>query len=359
MCGFDKHHTQKMIPSCSVFLADDYIPGYDDYIIGADDSINGGDVAGEIIYLVEGFIDTRLVGPPIYANPSTPNEFAAGNVNLYADTPLWTLDGIGASALIGLVQGTCTRTDPNNANSAAYEGHGFCSWTFEALSGSQVVASFTAEGTVQNPSNAQSSVLTIKGGLGQFAGISGEVYLDTAVLDTSTSPPQALYDPNADFLSEPDGYLMLAYIYSDVRIDLLGDDFVTDDAFIDDTVFLDDLFVDDTIGGNDTNIDDQFIDDQFIDDAFLDDIISTIDPSATGLPTETGVPTSQSPATNVPTTEDTSLGTVAGSGGGALTVLCPNLPSDEFCDCDTDCFSFPDSRCACEEAQNCCSVGST
>lgn len=324
-----------------LFYVDDTIIGGDDLIIGGDDTIGGGEVGGEIIYLVEGFIDAREVGPPIYANPNSPNEFAAGNVNLYADTPLWSLDGIGASALIGLVQGTCTRTDPNNANTAAYEGHGVCTWTFEALSGSEVVASFTAEGTVQNPSDFQSSVLTIKGGLGQFAGISGEVYLDTAVLDTSTSPPQALFDPSADFLSDPDGYLMLAYIYSDVRIDLLGDDFVTDDVFIDDTVFVDDAVTDDPI-----------VDDMFIDDAFLDDTISTLEPS------ETAFPSSLTTGTDAPTLADTSLGTVD-STMALRSVLCPNLPTDEFCDCDGDCFVFPDSRCACEDALNCCSMGST
>ena len=331
-CSLDEYHPQRIFIPCSFFMVDD--------------TVSGGGVGGEIIYLVDGFIDTRQVGPPIYANPNSPNEFAAGNVNLYADTPLWSLDGIGASALIGLVQGTCTRTDPNPATSAAYEGHGFCTFTFEALSGSEVVASFTAEGTVQNPSDLQSSVLAIKGGLGQFEGISGEVYLDAATLDTTTTPPQALYDPSADFLADVDGYLMLAYIYSDVRIDLLGDDFVTDDVFVDDMVF-----VDDVVAG-----DDVAVDDMFIDDAFLDDTISTLDPSDTTVPSSLS-PSALLQGTDAPTAAGSAFGTTDGT--AAATVLCPNLPADEYCDCEGDCFAFPDSRCACQEALNCCSMGST
>lgn len=298
MCS--KNHSHLLLSLRSFYLDDDYY--------------NGG--GGEIIYYINAFFDTREVGPPIYPDPSTPDEFGAGNVNLYSDAPLWDLFSIGASALIGLVQGTCTRTDPNDVDSLEYEGDGICSFTFEALSGSDVVASFTAEGTVKNAGdNYESSILVIKGGLGQFSGISGEVYLDTAYLDFDFSPPQAIYDDQIDFLASPDGYLMYGTIYSDTRIDVLeaGDDYYGDDRYVD---TLDDVPIGD------------------IDDAPI---------SETSVPTETVPPT------------------VVDDGSAVLglkSVLCPTQPEEEFCDCSSDCVNFPDTRCGCREAKRCCTSSS-
>jgi hypothetical protein len=268
---------------------------------------NGG-WEGELVYTIEAFMDTRGLAAPIYPDSSEPDNFGAGNVNIYTDTMLWELDAIGASALIGLVQGTCVRTDLNGVNSVEYAGRGWCSLTFEALVGTElgqeVVASFSAEGSVLNHNNTnfENSVLTITGGLGQFAGITGDIYLDTAFLNTDVSPPKAVYDANIDFLNSPDGYILFGFLYSDVRIDMLeqgGDDIVADE-----------LLGDDIFG--------------------TDNPSSTADPSASEFPSETLDPSAQ---------DD---------------VLCPEQTEDNFCDCASDCINFPDTRCVCAAAQLCC-----
>jgi hypothetical protein len=275
------------------------------------------------MYTIEAFMDTRGLAPPIYPDANEPDDFGTGNINVYTDTMLWELDAIGASALIGLVQGTCTRTDPNEPSSPDYEGRGWCTLTFEALIGTElgqeVVASFTATGSVLNHNNTnfESSVLSITGGLGQFAGISGEIYLDTATLDLDQSPAKASYDPSIDFLNSPDGYIMFGFLYSDVRIDMLEP---TDDApVVDDAVF-GDIFVDDAY-------DDDF--GAYIDDDYTDDY-------ATFFPSETSSPT------NSQSTEEV--------------VFCPGEAQEDFCDCAIDCLNFPDSRCACADAQTCCEL---
>jgi hypothetical protein len=272
----------------------------DDIFSGFDDDIFGG-IGEPFEYYIQGFVDTRDVGSPIYPNPSAPDDFAAGNVNLYSDTLLWDVENVGVSALLGLVQGTCTRTDPNDVDSSEYEGSGVCSFTFEALFGSDVVASFTAEGTVMNGAGAQ---LVIKGGVGQFSGVSGEVFLETAFLDFDFSPPLAQPDPTIDFLASPDGYIMYGYINSDSRIDLLQGD--------------DDFF---------SGIDDNLFGDDF---AFTDDLV-------------TSDPGSIFPASEFPTDSPIEV------------VQCPTLPSDDFCDCDSDCGTI---RCECEEGLLCCAAGS-
>lgn len=261
-------------------MGDDMTMG-DDMVVGAEDD----DIFlnfGEIPYSIEGFIDTRNVDPPIFADPSNPDSFAAGNVQLFVDTPLWEIDGIEASALIGLVQGTCTRTDPGAPGDFDYEGSGVCSLTFEAIVGEEIVASFTAEGRVLNPDNAmgRESVLTVKGGLGEFAGVSGEILLFPASLDTSVTPPFPNLDSSLDFLNVFDGYIFEGVLFSTVVIDIFEDDEVTED---------DDLF---------------------------------------GVPDDT------------PDVFET--------------VTCPGEEPQNFCDCNSDCVNFPDTYCACEEAQACC-----
>lgn len=271
---------------------------------------NGSDAGrweGELVYTIEAFMDTRGLPPPIVADPSS--EFETGNVNIYTDTMLWELDAIGASALIGLVQGTCVRTDVNPMSTPAYEGRGWCTLTFEALigtdQGQEVVASFSAEGTVLNHNNTEfeTSVLTITGGLGQFNGISGEIYLDTAVLNTDVIPPKAVYDPEIDFLSSPDGYIVFGFLYSDVRIDIL-------ETVMDDAMLVDDFIIDDTM---------------------------TMDPTATDEPSATFEPTF-----------------LVDDGMMGETVLCPGVSQENFCDCTSDCINEPDTRCGCTQAQSCC-----
>ena len=74
------------------------------------------------------------------------------------------------------------------------------------------MASFTAEGPVEN---GVSSLLTVTGGLGELEGVSGEVYLEAAYIDTTYRPATAVADSNLDFLEEAEGYLMNAYLYTD------------------------------------------------------------------------------------------------------------------------------------------------
>lgn len=330
-------------------MVDDFF--FNDDLFGG----GGGGGGGQLLYYIEGFIDTRDLGPPIYADASAPDEYAAGNVNLYSDTMLWEVSSIGASALIGLVQGTCTRTDPNDVLDPAYEGRGHCSFTFEALAGTDVVASFAAEGPVMNGASGNSTILAIKGGLGQFAGISGEVYLDTAFLDFSTTPPVAVYDPSIDFLASPDGYLMYGYIYSDVRIDLLEDDIFG----FDDTIFGDDAILgDDTFFGDDALVgDDAFVAD---DDPFFGTLAPTPAGSGAGTPAGSGAATEGgTPSPSAGGTASTTAGDTSGASlGGSATepIFCPDQPEDDFCDCASDCVNFPDTRCSCEAAQQCCNL---
>lgn len=255
-------------------------------MVGGDDLLTGDDdvllAFGEIPYEIEGFIDVRNVDPPIFADPSDPNTFAAGNVQLYVDTPMWEIDGVEASALIGLVQGTCTRTDPADEGDVDYEGSGVCSLTFEAIVGDEIVASFTAEGRVINPDNSlgRQSILTIKGGLGEFAGVSGEIILQPATLDVDSTPPFPSLDDSLDFFNVMDGYIFEGVLFSTVAIDIFIED---DDA---------------------------------------------ADPS---MPDDDGM-----------------------VGEPVEVVTCPGQAEQDFCDCNGDCVNFPETFCACEEAQACC-----
>ena len=135
----------------------------------------GGDdiLGGELVYLSQVFMDTRFLEEPLPVDSANPNSLAAGTVNLYIDVPLWDMNEVDVSSLLGIVQGTCTRTDPNFDNDA-YIGHGVCDFTFELLDGSVVIASFTTSGPVFNEATA---VMPITGGIGELAGMTGEVFL--------------------------------------------------------------------------------------------------------------------------------------------------------------------------------------
>eukprot|EP00934_Nitzschia_sp_Nitz4_P005807 Nitzschia sp. Nitz4//scaffold71_size96697//70465//73240//NITZ4_004704-RA/size96697-processed-gene-0.13-mRNA-1//1//CDS//3329557274//5797//frame0 len=271
--------------------------------------------SSENVYEIQGFIDTRNTDAPIYVDPENPDEYASGTVFTYVDTPIWEFDGVNTSALIGLVQGSCTRTD--DSDDAVFAGTAYCTLTMEALLGSEVVASLTAEGTVVNEDNADSliSTLTVTSGLGEFAGISGWIFLFSAFLDTSSNPNIPVPDSSLDFLSETDGFVMYGVLYSDNELTvleeaLLGDD----DDFVDDD---DDFFATDDTTDDDTTGDDT-----------TDDFFATASPTAD-------------------------------AGDDALdTVLCDGQEVFDFCDCSSDCINFPDTRCGCEEAQTCCGLDS-
>lgn len=281
------------------------------------------------MYEIQGFIDTRNADDPIYADPSAPDEYAAGNVFVYVDTPIWEINGVEAAPLIGLTQGTCTRIDPLAPDDASYTGRALCSLTLEALVGSDVVASLTAEGTVANGDNEDfdSSILTIKGGLGEFAGVTGMIVLTSALL-TSTSPPYPMPDFTVDLLSESDGFIMYGVLYSSVEIAVLEDDAVGDDMAADD-FFGDDLF------GDDLFTDDGAVEDDFFADDFFGDDDVTFDDAVT-------------------------VDDMQGDDGGVGAIVqCPGLDQADFCDCSSDCVNFPDTRCSCTDAQACCGFDAT
>ena len=150
----------------------------------------------------------------VYVDPSFPDPFQSGTVYLYSDVPIQDAsEGVDVSPyFIGTVQGTCTRTDPNPFDSFEYLGKALCQFNYEFFDDAILVASFTAEGPVEN---GYSSLLTVIGGLGELEGVSGEVYLEAAIVDETYSPPQAVADSLLDFLEEAEGYIMNAYLYTD------------------------------------------------------------------------------------------------------------------------------------------------
>jgi hypothetical protein len=281
-------------------------------------------VSGEFNFQLEAFVDTRNIGPPIFVDTSAPNEFQPGTVYVYADVPIQGILFIDTSAMIGIVQGTCTRTDPDFLDPDVFQGKGICQFTYEIFDGNVVIASFQGEGAVQN---GFSSALTVTGGLGLFQGATGQVTLIPATLNSTSTEDDFLsvlgvvpeLDESIDFLSSEDGYYMFADVFINL-LDLITDDFLIDDNFIDDNF-----------------IDDNFVDDNFIpfDDAFFptDDF---------PFPTASPFP---SPAINPSLIPE-----------GA--VLCEGLEPVDYCDCeeDSDCTFNPEERCGCDEAKLCCGI---
>ncbi len=123
-------------------FADDAI---DDFYVVFDDNI----LDGEINVGFVAFVDTRNAGPPIFVDSSAPDQFQPGTVYVYADVPIQSFRFVDTLPMVGIVQGTCTRTDPDFEDAEVFEGKGVCQLTYELFDGNTVVASFQAEGTVQ------------------------------------------------------------------------------------------------------------------------------------------------------------------------------------------------------------------
>ena len=117
----------------------------DDFFVVFDDNI----LDGEINVGFEAFVDTRNAGPPIFVDSSAPDQFQPGTVYVYADVPIQSFRFVDTLPMVGIVQGTCTRTDPDFEDAEVFEGKGVCQLTYELFDGNTVVASFQAEGTVQ------------------------------------------------------------------------------------------------------------------------------------------------------------------------------------------------------------------
>jgi hypothetical protein len=216
---------------------DDVAALYDDDASYIDDTFG----AEEVLY-VSAFQDLRTSSPtPIYVTPDAPDPAATGNLWVYAEAPLQSEFGIGVEALLGQVHGTCQSTFQNL--------NGFCSFTYEFFDGGpEVVASMTVEGATQ-PYGP--TILTVSGGDGELAGVSGEVQLTPVTLDDTFVPPLLTTDDSTLFLGNPVGYLMEAVVYVRFRV---AD--VVDDLFFDDQLFpeepSDDLSAgDDLLAGDD------------------------------------------------------------------------------------------------------------
>ena len=255
--GGKKHSKNKD----DISYVDDYFQtnDFDDIIVEDDDTVlDDVSYSGERVYVLEGFLDKRHVGDPIYVNSNAPDNLDPGNVHIFVDAPLHDYTGVDYKPLIGLAQGSCTRTDS--------EGMGVCQFTFEMMESSTVVASFTAEGPVRGDINGDTLIVT--GGLGELDDVSGEITLWTATLDETISPPNVLAPVEGlDFLNDGDGYYMLAqlslfydpgfddifvptdidspegydindYLSSDETDDVLIDDWAMDDVWlVDDDAF--------------------------------------------------------------------------------------------------------------------------
>ena len=189
-----------------------------------DDSLG----AEEVLYL-SAFQDLRASSSePIYVTPENPDPLSTGNLWLYTNVPIQEPAGIGVSALLGQVHGTCQSTFQNL--------NGFCSFTYEFFDGGpEVVASMTVEGATE-PFGA--SILTVSGGDGELAGVSGEVQLYPVTLDDTFVPPLLTEDDTTLFLGNPVGYMMEAVVYVRFRVADVVDDYYLDDRYWDDDIVL-------------------------------------------------------------------------------------------------------------------------
>lgn len=186
------------------------------------------DLSAEEIVTLSAFQDNRFASPdPIYVTPENPDVEATGNVWIYADVPLQELFGIDVDPLIGFVQGTCQGIFSNQ--------DGYCSFTYEFFDGLEVIATMAVQGATQ-PTGP--SILTVVGGTGDLEGVSGEVSLIPASLDTTVTPPTVIEDDSL-FLGNPAGYYMEAVLYIRYGIAVVPDDdaaFPADDVLVDDFV---------------------------------------------------------------------------------------------------------------------------
>lgn len=178
-----------------------------------DDGYDDDLYVGNGLYVVSAFQDSRFNGPPIIPDPTDPDEdeAAVGTVYLFKDAPIQNKTAIDESGLLGLTQGTCTRTQnllqpPGND----MDGKSYCQFTYEFIDNFGTrYASFTAEGAGQG----NFASLTVTGGLGELEGVSGNVELYVATLDFSSGMPRLVRDESAnDFLAMVEGYDMYAYL---------------------------------------------------------------------------------------------------------------------------------------------------
>jgi hypothetical protein len=276
----------------------------DYYFVGP----GGGDIIdGEQELFLEAFQDSRFLAPPILIGANVTDEFLPGTVILFNDAPVHHLDFVDGGSLLGIVQGTCTRTDRSVPISFDYTGEGVCQLTYEVLEGSHVVASFIAEGAVDN--TIDGSVLTVTGGLGELEGVTGIVTLQAATLNSATTPPTVMPDGTLDFLSEVDGYYMTAELYVNFDVSFAVGDIPDDMEMGDDFTFTPPLV--------------------------------TVPPS---LP-----PTSDFGGDDAFANP---LGAQQGNGDHKI-IVCPRQAQEDYCDClaDSDCAHFAHSRCDCAAAR--------
>ena len=169
---------------------------------------NCGGAVAEQTYAFTSFLDVSNA-EVVYADPESPDEMTIGNRYILQDLAVYDPEFIQASAMLGIVQGTCTRTEGNF--DSPRDGTGVCSVTVEMLEHDTVVASFTATGSLLQDDNIDSE-LTITGGLGDLTGVTGKVIVKTASLDYAEVPPKMYLDSDLDvlFAVGGDGYEMYA-----------------------------------------------------------------------------------------------------------------------------------------------------
>jgi hypothetical protein len=140
-----------------------------------------------------------------------------GTVFLYSDAPFQNKTFIGSGAPpSGVVQGSCSRTDPVTIGSVGYEGKAYCHFVYEFfdIDGQTVIATLTAEGPV---ANGDMSSLAITGGSGELRRTIGQIDLYPSTVDYTSVPPTITNDPTLDFLGDGmnDGYEVYAYLFVD------------------------------------------------------------------------------------------------------------------------------------------------
>lgn len=266
---------------------------YDDYGTASYDDDN---VVAEEIITMEYYQDNRFSTPdPIYANPQTQSREATGNRWLYANVPLQPIFGINDLPIQGLAQGFC--------ESLFEDQDGFCHFTYEFfdLRGGAIVvyASITAEGATvpQGP-----STLNIIGGTGEFSGAVGELTLWPVGIDESTIPARIFKDGSL-FLGNRNGY--------EAKFDMAVRYLLNEPVQI---------------------------------------------PVPVSQPVAAPIPVPVQATAGSPIPEPTAVDQQSALAGPGLTwVTCPGQVESEYCDCDMDC-GTTSARCACEEAQACCSA---
>ena len=184
---------------------DDWLSGDDDFLVGDDDSVFiTGD--GRFGLTLQAFQFNTASEVKV---PSGGDDTSAGTVVFYRDAQLLDLVNVTMSALI---QGECTRTDPDSFMQESYRGAGYCQFTYDFLdeTGTEIVAQMTAEGPV---ANGDVSTLAITGGTGELSNTIGQLDLYPARLDGD----DVVRDSSLDFLGDlTDGYDVEGTLFIDL-----------------------------------------------------------------------------------------------------------------------------------------------